>query len=244
MKKLNVGCLVLFLTFLIVVPFQVGAAATPTFSGLWNTNMGELQIEIAGNKLTGFFPISSRKIEGVVVGQKCGGVWSEPPTYRAPNDAGRVEVTLSNDGKQFVGKVFDSSGKETGIIEAERPVSEPGVALSGTWATTVGDVSLKRVGTQLSGVHYGLQAVISGSIDANGKIAFSLLKEGKILAKVVGSFVGSGRTFKGWWSEPPTHTPPNEAGRVICEFLPDGSFSGVIYNGQDKVGVTLSGKRK
>ena len=244
MKKPLLTCLGLLLIALMVLPFQTGFAATPSFSGLWNTNMGELQIQVAGNKLTGLFPISSRKIEGVVVGLKSGGTWSEPPTHRPPNDAGRFEANLSTDGKQFMGRVYDSNGKATGIIEAERPVVEPGVSLSGKWATTVGDVVLKKVGTQLSGFHYGLQAVISGSVSTNGKIEFSVAKEGKVLAKVVGSFVGNGRTFKGWWSEPPSFTPPDEAGRVIIDFAPDGSFSGVIYNGQDKVGLTLSGKGK
>lgn len=218
-------------------------AATPTFSGLWNTNLGELQIEIAGNRLTGVFPISSRKIEGTVAGAKSTGTWSEPPTFRPPSDAGRFDVVLTADGKQFAGKIYDSNGREAGIIEAERPV-EPGVALSGTWSTSVGDVALKRDGTQFSGFHYGLQAVISGSVETSGKIAFSVIKQGKVMAKVVGSFVGSGRMFKGWWSEPPTFLPPDEAGRVIFEFSPDGSFNGTIYNGQDKAGLAISGKRK
>ncbi len=233
----------ILLAVVLWIPCQAGYAATPTFSGIWNTDMGELRIEVAGNKLTGLFPLSSRKLDGVVVGLKSGGTWSEPPTYRPPHDLGRFEVTLANDGKQFTGKIFDSSGKVVGGITGERPV-EPAIALSGSWTSSVGDIALKRNGSQLGGYHYGLQAAISGSIDSNGKIAFSVIKEGKILAKIVGSFVGNGNVFKGWWSEPPSHMPPDEAGRVVFEFSGDGSFLGTIYNGQDKVGITLSGKRK
>jgi hypothetical protein len=242
----NYGCIILLAAMVVCLLLgqtQSAFAAQPTFSGLWNTNMGELQIEIAGNKLTGVFPLTSRKIEGSVVGMKSGGTWSEPPSFKPPNDAGRFEVLLAADGKKFTGKIFDSSGKEAGIIEAQRPV-EPDVALSGTWSTSVGDVALKREGTQFSGFHYGLQAVISGSIEANGKIAFSVIKQGKVMAKVIGSFVGNGRTFKGWWNEPPTYSPPDEAGRVVFEFLPEGSFNGTIYNGQDKAGLVINGNRK
>ena len=243
MKNVKWFSLVILLAVFLWTPCQVGYAAAPTFSGIWNTDMGELRIDVVGNKLTGFFPLSSRKLEGVVVGLKSGGTWSEPPTYRPPHDLGRFEVVLMNDGKQFSGRVYDSNGKTVGAINGERPV-EPTIALSGTWTTSIGEIALKRNGSQLGGFHYGLQAVISGSIDPNGKIGFSVIKEGKILAKIVGSFVGNGLIFKGWWSEPPSHMPPDEAGRVIFEFSGDGSFGGTIYNGQDKVGVTLSGKRK
>ena len=243
MKNVKWVSLFIFLAVVLWSSCQVGYTATPTFSGIWNTDMGELRIEVAGNKLTGFFPLSSRKLEGVVVGLKSAGTWSEPPSYRPPHDLGRFEVALANDGKQFVGKIYDSSGKPVGGINGERPV-DPAMPLSGSWTTSVGDIALKRNGSQLGGYHYGLQAAISGSIDSNGKIAFSVIKEGKMLAKIVGSFVGSGNVFKGWWSEPPSHMPPNEAGRVVFEFSRDGSFSGTIYNGQDKVGLTLSGKLK
>lgn len=243
MQRINWFVISLLLTLVVWSACQMGYAATPTFSGLWNTDQGELRIEVAGNRLTGLFPLSSRKLEGVVIGMKSGGAWSEPPTYRAPHDLGKFEATLSSDGMQFAGKIYDSNGKVVGAISGERPVS-PTIALSGKWSTSVGDVALKRTGTQLGGFHYGLQAAISGSIDSNGKIAFSVIKEGKTLAKIVGSFVGEGKVFKGWWSEPPSHMPPNEAGRVIFQFAADGSFSGTIYNGQDKIGLILSGKQK
>jgi hypothetical protein len=239
----RIGAIVLLALALLWIPCYDGYAATPSFSGLWNTDQGELRIDVAGNRLTGLFPLSSRKLEGTVAGLRSSGTWREPPTYSPPHSLGKFEVALAGDGMRFTGKIFDSAGKLVGEINGERPVN-PAIALSGTWSTNVGDVRLMRTGTQLSGFHYGLQAVISGSVDPSGKISFSVLKEKQTIAKIVGSFVGTGRVFKGWWSEPPSYAPPDEAGRVVFEFAADGAFTGTVYNGQDKVGVTLSGKRK
>lgn len=242
-KMKRIGAIFLLALVLLWVPCHGGYAASPTFSGLWNTDQGELRIEVAGNRLTGLFPLSSRKLDGIVTGMRSSGTWREPPTYGPPHSLGKFEVTLSGDGMQFTGRIFDSAGKLVGGISGERPVN-PSISLSGTWATNVGDVRLMHSGTQLGGFHYGLQAAISGSVDPSGKISFSVLKEKQTVAKIVGSFVGNGRVFKGWWREPPSYAPPDEAGRVVFEFAADGSFAGTIYNGQDKVGLTLSGKRK
>lgn len=83
---------------------RVTSPATSTWSGRWETNWGPMMLEQVGNSLTGNYTHDQGIITGSIVGNKLIGRWSEYPTYSPPNDAGDVELTISEDGRTFTGR--------------------------------------------------------------------------------------------------------------------------------------------
>lgn len=81
------------------------------FSGVWNTNWGEMRLTQSGASVSGNYTHDKGKITGTVKGNVLIGKWSEAPSYSEPNDAGDVELELSEDGNSFSGRWrYGSSG--------------------------------------------------------------------------------------------------------------------------------------
>lgn len=123
---------------------KISGSTTPTnptnnlgkysWQGEWDTNWGKMILTQNDNIVTGTYVHDSGKISGKVSGNKLTGTWSESPSYAAPNDAGDIEFTMSNDGKSFTGSWrYGSSGSwsnwEGGkrLTEVIPPVVKPPV---------------------------------------------------------------------------------------------------------------------
>jgi len=80
------------------------------FAGTWDTNFGELKLSLGqdGQTVTGNYDHDKGRIEANIVGlkvegNKLSGRWSESPTYSPPNDAGDLELYLSEDCETLIG---------------------------------------------------------------------------------------------------------------------------------------------
>lgn len=84
-----------------------GSQQTPAISinwaGTWDTNNGQMVLTQTGNNVTGTYAYRDGQLTGTVEGNVLTGVWSESPTFTAPNDKGKVVLTMSADGKTFSG---------------------------------------------------------------------------------------------------------------------------------------------
>lgn len=74
------------------------------WAGTWQTNWGKMILVQNGNSITGTYEHDNGKLTGTISGNKITGNWSEAASYKAPNDAGDFEFTLSPDGKSFTGR--------------------------------------------------------------------------------------------------------------------------------------------
>jgi hypothetical protein len=87
---------------------------TSDWSGTWTTTYGTMHLTQTGNQVTGTYDYNNGKIQGTVSGNVLTGTWSEAPTYSPPDHAGDVQLTISSDGKTFMGGWrYDSSGSWT-----------------------------------------------------------------------------------------------------------------------------------
>ena len=87
------------------------AMPLPTWTGVWETTYGNMELSQSDGTVTGTYEVNQGKIEGTVQGNKLIGTWSEPPSYAPPDEAGDIEFTLSSDGNSFVGRYrYGSSG--------------------------------------------------------------------------------------------------------------------------------------
>lgn len=100
------------------------------FSGVWDTNWGEMKLHQSGASVTGTYTWDKGKISGSVTDNVLSGWWSESPSYSPPKDAGSVELTFEDDCSTFSGT--------WGYGNEER---------TGTWtgATKVGDIPIPEV---------------------------------------------------------------------------------------------------
>jgi hypothetical protein len=83
------------------------------WAGTWDTNFGRMQILLYpwyqdGQSITGNYDQDKGTIQGKIVGNKItgnklSGKWGEAPTYDLPNDAGDVELYMSEDCESFIG---------------------------------------------------------------------------------------------------------------------------------------------
>lgn len=86
-----------------------------SFDGKWDTNWGEMSLDVSGDKVTGTYTYDSGKITGKITGNVLVGKWSESPSYAEPNDAGDIEFLLSDDCKSFSGNWrYGSEGSWSG----------------------------------------------------------------------------------------------------------------------------------
>ncbi|MBK6589231.1 MAG: hypothetical protein IPG22_13145 [Acidobacteria bacterium] len=79
-------------------------APTVSLAGEWRSTWGKTTFTQNGNTVTGTYEHDNGKFTGTVKGNTVIGSWSEAPTYQSPKDAGDIELTLSPDGKKFVGR--------------------------------------------------------------------------------------------------------------------------------------------
>ena len=87
-----------------------GAAAVPagtvTFQGRWQTTFDKLEINLTGLRAGGTYIHDNGKIEGTLSadGRTLMGTWSEAPSYKPPQDAGKFILKLADDGQSFSGR--------------------------------------------------------------------------------------------------------------------------------------------
>lgn len=74
-----------------------------TFTGYWDTDSGFMSLTQSGSQVTGTYDHDDGQFFGTVEGNTVRGTWSEAPTYSPPNDAGDVELTLSDNCYSFNG---------------------------------------------------------------------------------------------------------------------------------------------
>jgi len=205
-----------------IPPFPgIPVIPTPcTFTGVWDTDFGDLTLEQDGSNLTGSYTYQGGKIVGTVDGLTATGTWSEADTYQPPKDAGDFIFTIQPGCKTIEGQWGYGSCDWDGDIMGTRagqpipppppvpptpipptptpipptptPVSGP---WAGTWSTRWGEMVLSQSGNQVTGTY--------------------IHDSGKIIGTV------SGDTLQGWWSESPDYSPPKNAGEVELTMGPE-----------------------
>ena len=92
------------------------ATTGPNWSGTWQgySDVGEETMAITqnGNQVTGSYTTTKAgicQIAGTVSGYQFTGIWSEPPSYQRPDDAGDQELTLAPDGQSMTGRYRNGS---------------------------------------------------------------------------------------------------------------------------------------
>lgn len=98
---------------------------TLNVSGKWDTNWGEMILNQSGTKVTGTYTHDNGKIEGVLKGNVMTGTWSESLTYSPPKDAGKVELTFTDNS--FKGKWGYGDDKLTGSWSGTRIITSPSI---------------------------------------------------------------------------------------------------------------------
>ena len=75
-------------------------ASNATFAGKWDTAWGAVELKIDGGAVTGTYP-KDGKIEGKLSadGMTLEGTWSQGPDHKAPDNAGRLILMLTDDAK-------------------------------------------------------------------------------------------------------------------------------------------------
>ena len=73
---------------------------------VWDTNWGQMTLTVKGNKVTGFYPHDKGKITGVLSpdGRTISAWWSEYPSYKGPNDAGKAVFNINPQATQLSGQ--------------------------------------------------------------------------------------------------------------------------------------------
>jgi hypothetical protein len=94
------------------------------FSGVWNTNWGEMKLQHSGASVTGTYTWDKGKISGSTIGNTFVGWWSEAPSYSPPDDAGSVELTFADDCSTFSGNWGYGNGDRTGTWSGATKVSD------------------------------------------------------------------------------------------------------------------------
>ncbi|MCI0487348.1 MAG: tetratricopeptide repeat protein [Blastocatellia bacterium] len=94
------------------------------FAGKWNSTFGHskrsmrtlLEFEVDGIKVRGKYTYDQGRIEATLSpdGKTMEGTWLEAPSYKPPQDAGRVIFRLSEDGKHFTGRWWYGQNSDGG----------------------------------------------------------------------------------------------------------------------------------
>jgi hypothetical protein len=188
------------------------------FTGIWDTDFGDLQLTQTGNVLTGVYNYQEGKITGGVTGNTATGTWSESPSFQPPLDAGDFTFTLSSDCKLFTGQWRYGSCDWDGDINGKRvapptptpaptpaptPVPTPAgqTGWGGTWDSPYGKMVITVSGNQVTGAYEHSHGRFTGTI--------------------------SGNTLRGVWAEEPSYRPPEESGDMELTLAADAqSFTG------------------
>lgn len=79
-------------------------APNKDWTGEWQTNWGKMILKQSGNTITGSYGNNGGKIQATMQDTKIVGTWMVGPTYRPPEHAGELELTVDTDGNSFTGK--------------------------------------------------------------------------------------------------------------------------------------------
>ncbi|MDD5648161.1 MAG: hypothetical protein PHY03_04430, partial [Dehalococcoidia bacterium] len=158
------------------------------FTGVWDTDFGDLTLTQSGNKLTGTYNYQGGRVDGTVIDRNIAmGTWSEAPTYQPPHDAGDFIFTIQPGCKKIEGQWRYGSCDWDGDIIGTRagqpnptptptptptpsptptptPVSGP---WAGTWETRWGTMVLSQNGNQVSGTYSHDSGKISGTVSGD-----------------------------------------------------------------------------
>jgi len=102
--SLLVGCVAL------LAATSAARAQEDDFSGRWDTNMGEMRMQQAGDHIVGSYELKGGRVEGHVDGNTLRGIWTQ---YSADHRCleprmgsdywGRFQLHLNRDGDAFYG---------------------------------------------------------------------------------------------------------------------------------------------
>jgi hypothetical protein len=102
------------------------------FVGQWETDWGVMVLQIASGsgQVTGTYPHDEGRIAGQLSpdGTVLTGTWSEAPSYKPPQDAGRIEFVLGSDLNSFTGKWGYGDKDMTGTWVGRRWTGSPAPA--------------------------------------------------------------------------------------------------------------------
>lgn len=74
-----------------------------SWTGIWETTFGDLELVQDGSWVTGTYTHNQGRISGTVSGNTLTGTWSEAPSYSPSDDAGGVELVMSEGCSAFSG---------------------------------------------------------------------------------------------------------------------------------------------
>ncbi len=105
-----------------VNPNSTPASKAGGFAGLWDSNYGDLTCAIDGEKVNCTYTHNAGKIEGFLDpgGKSMEGSWFEAPTYQPADHAGRLVLTLSDDGNSFTGQWWYGPAGDGGFWKGTR----------------------------------------------------------------------------------------------------------------------------
>ena len=164
---------------------QATTSGCTSWSGLWSTTYGAMQLTQSGSSVTGAYDYQGGTISGTASGNVLVGTWSQQPSYAPPNDAGDLQFTLSADGRSFSGQWrYGSAGDYqtdwTGTRDCGAPTPGPsgGAActIAGTWQTLQSNYlpisfTFQQNGTTITGTasapSLGLNGTVSGTLIGN-----------------------------------------------------------------------------
>ena len=77
-------------------PPPVPQGQVPFIGGRYTSEFGDMYLNQDGQRVWGTYTSNQGRIEGTFDGQMLRGVWSQAPSYRAPRDAGDIEMRFLN----------------------------------------------------------------------------------------------------------------------------------------------------
>jgi predicted nucleic acid-binding Zn ribbon protein len=88
-----------------VAPPVVQPSVSP-WQGKWRTDWGVMTFAVDGQNVKGQYEHDNGRIEGTLSadGKTITGAWGEAPSYKPPSDGGKAVFTLGADGKSFTGQ--------------------------------------------------------------------------------------------------------------------------------------------
>lgn len=115
-----------------------------SWTGVWETTFGELELVQDGSSVTGTYTHNQGRISGTVSGNTLTGSWSEAPSYSPSEDAGGVELVMSEGCSAFSGSWRYGHYNEFGM---------PKATWDGDWTGTrkLGGLDLRPKGSGIFG---------------------------------------------------------------------------------------------
>jgi hypothetical protein len=119
-----------------VLVARPGAGAAGTWTGIWQTDLGVMELSQSGSRVHGTFGTDQGRIVGMVKGAVLSGTWVDAPTFKAPDDGGAAHLTMSADGQSFTGRRRHGSKGAwspwtgTRVEAAGKPSAQPSPELS------------------------------------------------------------------------------------------------------------------